>query len=113
MKPYLVISINPANNRVNGGVMFKITLQDLTTGEKFVTYADPNNRNYQNWQPLIANRECGQVIDNVRTTKKRGKTLIDADSRPQHVYCGDAQELAGIVSQHWGQTGNNYNSLFD
>lgn len=113
MKPYLIISINPAKNRVNGGLMYKITLQDLETAEKHITYIDPNNRNYQNWQTVIANRDQGQVIVNVRTTTKRGKVIVDADSMPQHVYCGNPDQLADIVESHWNTSANRFNDLFE
>jgi hypothetical protein len=110
---YVVIDIEPAKNRVNGGFMFKIRLLEITSQQVFVTYIDPANRNYINWSWVIEDHLQGQVLTNLKKIKQGKKTLIDADSVPARVYVGPRSTIDSILKEYWNRKPNQYDELFE
>ena len=112
---WAIDTVSEEQNKVNGGTMYKIQFRNILTGIQLPTYADPNNRNYHKWVDIIANRNQAQVVTNLRTIEKRGKTVIDADQRPEVIWRGDKQELLDTITElnNKNNPGNNFNNLYE
>lgn len=98
---YLVTAIKPMPNRANGGVVYKVEMQDLKTQKFCHTWADPNMKNFRGWQPVIENKHQGQVLTGLEPHPT--KPMINADSPVSHLFLGDPNELADIVAEYWSK----------
>ena len=99
-------------DRKNGGTMMRLTLQNLGTQVCADTYICPSHRNAKHWTEVLQNISWVQIISNIRTVKRNGKILIDADSKPVVEWYGEASVLKEHCDVLWGST-NNFNNLFD
>jgi len=116
MTPRSVWIINSIRTKrsQHGGFIDEIVCVNLATREQVKTYLDPNNRNYYLWNTVLANRDLGQMIMGVKTTVKGGKTIINADVRPEIFWQGTKEELADTLAEYWNiSRPNQYQNLFD
>jgi hypothetical protein len=90
---YQVINIEQRPSKLNGGFYYNIKLQDIKTLEILETSVDPVYKNFQNWVKVIQDQNLGQLLSNCTTTERKGKRIINADSKPtQEIVC-DRDEL--------------------
>ena len=95
---YQVIHIEQRVSKLNGGYYYLIKLQDIRTLQTFETSVDPAYKNYRNWTQIIEDQHRGQLITGVSTVHRKGKNIIDADSKPiQQIVC-DKSELLHQLS---------------
>lgn len=110
---YVVIDINPAKNRVNGGFMFRIRLLEITTRRLLLTYIDPANRNYDRWAYIIRDFKHGQLLANLKKITRGKREFIDADSTPVRIYCGPRGELERVLKEYWEPAPTTFKELFE
>ena len=109
---WIVHSHSIMPDRKNGGTMMRLTLQNLGTQVCADTYICPSHRNAKHWTEVLQNIKSAQLVSNIKTVKRKGKVLIDADSKPVVEWCGEAKVLEERCRILWGPT-NNYNDLFE
>jgi hypothetical protein len=110
---WVVNSISTKRSR-HGGLIEEIVFINLESREQVKTYLDPENRNYHLWNTVLANRDVGQMVMGVKTAKKAGKTVINADSQPEVFWQGPKEELADTLSEYWAVSKpNQYQKLFE
>jgi hypothetical protein len=103
-QPYVVLKQERGFSRHLGTEYVKITFLGVKDREEYHTYVDTPNHNYKNWEHIIRNPKHGFVVRNLRTKTHKGKTLIDADSKPiidwEDV---DDLEIMRQVSEIWAE----------
>ena len=108
--------VNSITTRLSkhGGYIDEIVFVNLESRELVKSWLDPLNRNYPQWNTVLANRDCGQIITGVKTSVKNLRTVINADSSPEILWVGTKEELADTLSEYWGITKpNEYQNLFE
>jgi hypothetical protein len=93
---WIIDSIRTRRSRLQdreGQLYEEVTMTNLDTREQVKTYLDPLNRNYCHWNAVLANRDQAQLIKNVSTAIRRGRTVINADSEPTVLWSGSREEL--------------------
>ncbi len=77
-QPYIVLKQHPITSKY-GNRIYVITLVGALDRLEYVTYIDPNNRNFKYWQHIVFNSDHGFVLKNCLVKKEN---LISADCRP-------------------------------
>jgi hypothetical protein len=93
---------------IHGGQVWHIHAIDIETRREYITYLDPNNKNWRNWLPLTDNPQKGVIfeVDGDIRTKKNHPVIIDADIRPTFTVTSP-RELADMLKAFWGVTDRN------
>jgi hypothetical protein len=103
-QPYVIIKQESRFSKITGAPMTKITFLGIKDRQEYVTYIDSPNRNHDNWQHITNNPEHGFVVRSLRTKKAKGKTLIDADSKPVIEWEDDDDtEIMRQLSEVWAE----------
>lgn len=111
MKHYFLTKAQQRPSKINGGYYWNIQLECVETGETFETSVDPAYKNYANWRDVIANRDQGLLMCNLKTKLAKGGTVINADSRPEILFCVDRQTLLDIVEER--RSSSQFGELFE
>lgn len=116
---WAVMSINKQSTQHHSGNIYKLTLVDAE-GEVAITYADPTNFNYKNWDTIIERHDRGHgvFIENCKMSdrKSKGNNLINADSKPTIFHETEThEELQDIMDELINDTPRErlLKSLFD
>lgn len=110
-QPYVVLKQEWGRSRHLGTEYVKITVMGIKDRKEYYTYVDTPNHNYQNWQHIINNPKHGFVIRNLKTKQYKGKTLIDADSKPIiEIEDVDDSEIMRQISEIWAEEDMKNNS---
>lgn len=81
--------------------IFKIELESIY-GDSAITYVDPHNDNYKNWQHVCERPHRGFFIKQLYEASyktKNGETLIDADSDMEVHYQGNKQKVLDALAE--------------
>lgn len=78
--PYIISDITSSISHKDGEDLYTITFIDINTDQKFKTYIQATNRNFNKWKLIIDNSADGWVIEGLRI-KDKTKSLINADSK--------------------------------
>lgn len=110
-QPYVVLKQEWGRSRHLGTEYVKITVMGIKDRKEYHTYVDTPNHNYQNWQHIINNPQHGFVIRNLKTKEHKGKTLINADSKPIIEWEDDNDtEIMRQISEIWAEEDIKNNS---
>lgn len=96
----------------NGGTMMRLTLVNMATQITADTYVCPAHRNSRGWAEVLSQLGKGMILGGLHTSRRGGKTFVNADSKPQVLWCGDAEVLADNLAQLWSPK-NNFSDLFE
>lgn len=103
-QPYVVLKQERGYSRHLGTEYVKITFLGIKDRQEYHTYVDTPNHNYKNWEHIIRNPRHGFVVRNLKTKTHKGKTLINADSKPiidwEDV---DDEEIMRQVAEIWAE----------
>lgn len=100
---WAIADIKKTSTQHHSGFIYKITLLNYN-GDVAITYADPTNHNYKNWDAIIErhNQGFGVCIENCNISNRasKGDTLINADSKPTIFHETDThEELMDILDE--------------
>lgn len=87
-QPYIVLQQRCITSKY-GNKIYAITLVGALDRLEYVTYIDPNNRNFKYWQHIVFNPDSGFVLKNCVIKKDN---LISADCRPTISWQTDNKE---------------------
>lgn len=107
---YQVINIEQRPSKINGGFYYNIKLQDIRSLEILETSVDPVYKNFSNWTKIIQDSNSGQLISNCKIVERKGKRIIDADSKPAQEFVCDRDDLLKQLDQ-W-RSPNTFQELF-
>ena len=103
-QPYVILKQEWGRSKHLGTEYVKITFLGIKDRQEYHTYVDTPNHNYKNWSHIINNPTHGFVVRNLKTKTHKGKTLIDADSRPIIDWeDNDDDEIMRQVSEIWAE----------
>lgn len=103
-QPFVVLKQEWGRSKHLGTEYVKITVMGIKDRKEYVTYVDTPNHNFKNWQHIINNPKHGFVIRNLRTKQHKGKTLIDADSKPIIDWeDSDDTEIMRQIAEVWAE----------
>jgi hypothetical protein len=103
-QPYVVLKQEWGRSKHQGTEYVKITFVGVKDRKEYTTYIDTPNHNYKNWQHIINNPSHGFVLRNLKTKTHKGKTLVDADSKPIIDWeDSDDSEIMRQVSEIWAE----------
>ena len=108
---YQVINIDQRPSKINGGFYYNIKLQDIRSLEIFETSVDPVYKNFSNWTKIIQDSNSGQLISNLNIVERKGKRIVDADSKPAQDFVCDRDDLLKQLDQ-W-RSPNSFQELFE
>lgn len=108
---YQVINIQQKPSKLNGGFYYLIKLQNITTLDILETSVDPAYKNFNNWKKVIQDQHRGQLLSNLNTATRGGKTIVNADSKPQQEAVCDPQQMNDILNE-W-RSPNKFQELFE
>lgn len=63
-----------------GGIYHEVAFKECGSGKFYRSCIFPKMRNYSHWENLLVK---GNVLDNLKTVKKNGMLMVDADSVPR------------------------------
>lgn len=76
---YVIYQQSKQHSR-HGGMITKLLAIGVRDRKDYVTYIDPTNYNYQQWQPLVQNPTAGYLLGHMRV-KNQDKCILNADSQ--------------------------------
>lgn len=110
-QPYVVLKQEWGRSKHQGTEYVKITFIGIKDRMEYHTFIDTPNHNYKNWAHIINNPSHGFVVRNLRTKTHKGKTLIDADSKPIFDWeDDDDKEIMRQVAEIWAEEDLKYGS---
>ena len=109
-EPVFITSIELINS-IHGGEVYEIRMMGIKTQNKYKTYADPANVNWQHWHWIVDLAERKGVVLTGCKLKDPSKGLINADSSVVPEYVVTKDELADILEQYW-KSQDKFNNLF-
>ena len=78
-----------------GGHIVQVNLMDFD-GVSYRTYLDPKYSIYSQWHGVL--NGPGACIVSDLNIKNQNKNIINADSKPKIVWCGDPEDLGFAIS---------------
>lgn len=110
-QPFVVLKQERGYSKHLGTEYVKITFLGVKDRQEYVTYIDTPNHNYKNWTHIIQNPKHGFVVRNLKTKTHKGKTLIDADSKPIiEIEDDDDVDIMRQVAEIWAEEDIKNNS---
>jgi hypothetical protein len=108
---YQIINIQQRPSKLHKGFFWLITFQDIQSGELLETYADPNMKNFGNWEEIIEHADSGIIVSGLKTVQRAGKTIVSADSKVTVEVVCNRLDMDRMLAQ-WRDDNSPYNKLF-
>ena len=99
-EPVFVTGIHTTTTRNGGHEIWEINFLGIKSQQPYKTWIDPHMANYQQWQPVIAAKDQGVVISNLKL-KNPDKNLINADSSLKLEMIVTKEMLAEELADYW------------
>ena len=97
---WAVMTVKEQSTMHHNDNIFKLELASIE-GDLAITYIDPHNQNYENWQHICDRPHKGFFITNLVEAdyKVKSETLIDADSDIEIWHEGDKQKVFDSLAE--------------
>jgi|TARA_B110000914_G_C15306574_1_gene373610 hypothetical protein len=98
---WAVTAVKEQSSMHHNDNIYKIELES-TTGDSAITYVDPHNDNYKNWEHICNRPNKGFFITDLFEASyktKQGETLMDADSDVEIFFSGDKQKVLDALAE--------------
>ena len=97
---FCVMTVKQQTTKHHNDSIYKLELASIE-GDLAITYIDPHNQNYENWQHICDRPHKGFFITNLVEAdyKVKSETLIDADSDIEIWHEGDKQKVFDSLAE--------------
>ena len=110
-----MVFVNRVSSRSSkyGNDIFEIDFVGIDSQRHYTTYADPQNRNFQQWREIIDREKREALVLSNLKLKDPTKGIVNADSKFEiKLDVSDRGAFADMIAQHWDNQKTSFESLF-